>query len=75
MSSFDDALNAFNMALNDYLNGDPGPALAVEWHRALARRFANAEHRRLMTEPLPSPAFCASPRRRCLGVRQEGVLR
>ena len=29
MSSFDDALNAFNMALNDYLNGDPGPVQAV----------------------------------------------
>ncbi len=29
MSSFDDALNRFNMALNDYLNGDPGPATAV----------------------------------------------
>ena len=29
MSSFDDALNAFHMALSDYLNGDPGPALAM----------------------------------------------
>ena len=29
MSSFDDALNAFNMALNDYLNGDSGPVQAV----------------------------------------------
>ena len=29
MSSFDDALNAFHMALSDYLNGDPGPALAI----------------------------------------------
>ncbi len=29
MSSFNDALNAFNMALNDYLNGDPGPVQAV----------------------------------------------
>ena len=29
MSGFDDALDAFNMALNDYLNGDPDPVLAV----------------------------------------------
>ena len=29
MSSFDDALDAFNMAQNDYLNGDPGPVHAV----------------------------------------------
>lgn len=29
MAGFDEALNAFNTALNDYLNGDPGPALAV----------------------------------------------
>ncbi|MDQ3962658.1 MAG: nuclear transport factor 2 family protein [Actinomycetota bacterium] len=29
MSGFDDALNAFNMALNDYVNGDPRPVLAV----------------------------------------------
>ncbi len=29
MSSFDEALDAFDMALNDYLNGDPGPVLAV----------------------------------------------
>ncbi len=29
MPSFDEALNAFNMALNDYLNGDPGPVNAV----------------------------------------------
>ena len=29
MSGFDDALNAFNMGLNDYLTGDPGPVLAV----------------------------------------------
>jgi ketosteroid isomerase-like protein len=32
MSSFDDALSAFSTALNDYLNGDPGPAQAV-WSR------------------------------------------
>lgn len=29
MSSFEDALDAFNTALNDYLNGDPGPVNAV----------------------------------------------
>jgi ketosteroid isomerase-like protein len=29
MSNFDDALTAFDMGLNDYLNGDPGPVLAV----------------------------------------------
>jgi len=29
MSNFDDALNAFNMALDDYLNGDPVPTQAV----------------------------------------------
>ena len=29
MANFDDALNAFNLALNDYVNGDPGPAHAV----------------------------------------------
>ncbi len=29
MSSFDDALNRFNVGLHDYLNGDPGPVLAV----------------------------------------------
>ena len=29
MPSFDDALSAFNMALNDYLNGDPDPFQAV----------------------------------------------
>ncbi len=29
MSTFDDALIAFNLALNDYLNGDPGPVQAV----------------------------------------------
>ena len=29
MSSFDDALDAFDMALNDYLNGDPGQVQAV----------------------------------------------
>ncbi len=29
MAGFDDALDAFNKALNRYLNGDPGPVLAV----------------------------------------------
>jgi ketosteroid isomerase-like protein len=29
MSSFNDALDAFNRALTDYLNGDPGPVQAV----------------------------------------------
>jgi ketosteroid isomerase-like protein len=29
MFSFDDALKAFNTRQNDYLNGDPGPVLAV----------------------------------------------
>ncbi len=29
MSGFDDALDAFNVAQNDYLNGDPGPVHAV----------------------------------------------
>lgn len=29
MSSFDDALTAFNLALHDYVRGDPGPVLAV----------------------------------------------
>jgi ketosteroid isomerase-like protein len=29
MSGFDGALDAFNMALNGYLNGDPDPVLAV----------------------------------------------
>lgn len=29
MAGFEDALDAFNMAQNDYLNGDPGPVQAV----------------------------------------------
>jgi ketosteroid isomerase-like protein len=29
MSSFDDALIAFNKALDEYVNGNPGPVLAV----------------------------------------------
>jgi ketosteroid isomerase-like protein len=29
MSSFDDTLSAFDMALHDYLNGDPAPVHAV----------------------------------------------
>lgn len=29
MSSFDDALGTFNIALNDYLNGNPGPVNSV----------------------------------------------
>ncbi len=29
MSTFDEALGAFNLALNDYLNGNPGPVHAV----------------------------------------------
>ena len=29
MSSFDDAVDAFNTAQNGYLNGDPGPVLAL----------------------------------------------
>ena len=47
-ATFDDVLNAFDAAQHHYLNGDPGPARAMAFHRRASAT--------------PSPIFPTSPR-------------